>query len=58
MFDWSALTTDVEPSAFCFISEGTQYAERSLVPIPRPQLDGLCAERLARVLDASVDVLP
>ena len=26
-------------SAFCFISEGTQYAEGSLVPMLRPQLD-------------------
>lgn len=38
------------PSAFVFISDGSQYAERSLVSIPRPQLDGLAAVRVAIVL--------
>ena len=50
--------TELDPSAFFFISDGTQYAERSLAPMPRPQLDGLAAERLDRVLKASVDVFP
>jgi hypothetical protein len=52
------LIIELVPSAFFFISDGTQYPERSLVPIPRPQLDGLAADRLARVVKASVDLLP
>jgi hypothetical protein len=40
------------------MSDGTQDAERSLVPNPRPQLDGLVADRLDMVLAALVEVFP
>jgi hypothetical protein len=51
------VTGEVVPSLFFFMREGIQYAERSLVCIPRPQLDAL-DDRLAAVLAASVDELP